>query len=74
MGIFEYSLEGKRLVFLFMCVHLSSSILSFPHSLVVEDRFLNIINEVFFLSKDISILPYLNTSGNGFIVAFQFKR
>lgn len=47
VSIFEYSLEGKGLGFLFMCVHLSSSILPFPHSLVVEDKFLDIINEVF---------------------------
>lgn len=60
MSIFEYSPEGKGLGFLFVCVRLSSSALPFPHSLVVEDKFLNIINEAFSLRKDISILPSLN--------------
>lgn len=47
MSIFEYSLEGKGLIFLFVCVHLSSRALLFPHSLVTEDEILNIINEFF---------------------------
>lgn len=49
MSVFEYSLEGNGLVFLFVCVHLSFSALPFPHFLVDEDEFPNIMNYFFFL-------------------------